>query len=87
MRPPGSGQRGMRQDCIFAVLTVLRSHALQNVLHDLAGQVEIALRTARRDVAAAHRAKAKLGDDDLPDDDIPPPRLRHQGSKAVPPRA
>jgi hypothetical protein len=77
----------MRQDCIFAVLTVLRSRALQNVLHDLAGQVEIALRTARRDVAAAHRAKAKLGDDDLPDDDIPPPRLRHQGSKAVPPRA
>jgi hypothetical protein len=77
----------MRQDCIFAVLTVLRSHALQNVLHDLAGQVEIALRTARRDVAAAHRAKAKLGDDDLPDDDIPPPLLRHQGSKAVPPRA
>jgi len=77
----------MRHDCIFDLLTDLRSHALQNVLHDLAGQVEIALRTARRDVAAAHRAKAKLGDDDLPDDDIPPPRLRHQGSKAVPPRA
>lgn len=87
MRPPGSGQRGMRHDCIFDLLTDLRSHALQNVLHDLAGQVEIALRTARRDVAAAHRAKAGLGDDDLPDDDIPPPRLRHQGSKAVPPRA
>ena len=87
MRPPGSGQRGMRHDCIFDLLTDLRSHALQNVLHDLAGQVEIALRTARRDVAAAHRAKAKLGGDDLPDDDIPPPRLRHQGSKAVPPRA
>ena len=87
MRPPGSGQRGMRHDCIFDLLTDLRSHALQNVLHELAGQVEIALRTARRDVAAAHRAKAELGDDDLPDDDIPPPRLRHQGSKAVPPRA
>jgi hypothetical protein len=68
-------------------LTVLRSHALQSVLRNLSGQVEIALRMARRDVAAAHRAKAKLGDDDLPDDDIPPPRLRHQGSKAVPPRA
>jgi hypothetical protein len=68
-------------------LTVLRSHALQSVLRNLSGQVEIALRTVRRDVAAAHRAKAKLGDDDLPDDGIPPPRLRHQGSKAVPPRA
>jgi hypothetical protein len=68
-------------------LTDLRSHALQTVVRDLAGQVEIALRTARRDVAAAHRAKAKLGGDDLPDDVTPPPRLRHQGSKAVPPRA
>jgi len=77
----------MRHDCIFDLLTDLRSHALQNVLHDLAGQVEIALRTARRDVAAAHRAKAAPGDDDLPDDGIPPPRLRYQGSKAVSPRA
>ncbi len=87
MRPPGSGQRGMRPDCIFDLLTDLRSDALQNVLRGLAGQVEVARRTARRDVAAAHRAKAAPGDDDLPDDGIPPPRLRHQGSKAVPPRA
>jgi hypothetical protein len=75
----------MRHDWIFDVLTDLRSYALQNGLRDLAGQVEIALRTARRDVAAAHRAAA--GDDGLPDDDIPPPHLRHQGAKAVPPRA
>ena len=86
-RPPGSGQKAIGHDGIFDVLTDLRRHALQNVLHDLAGQVEIALRTARRDVAAAHRAKAAPGDDDLPDDGIPPPRLRHQGSKAVSPRA
>jgi hypothetical protein len=48
-------------------------------LRDLAEQVEMALRTARRDVAAADRAEAEdeAGDDGLPDDDIPPPRLRH----------
>ena len=69
----------MRHDWIFDVLTDLRSYALQNELRDLAEKVEIALRTARRDVAAAHRAEAEdeAGDDGLPDDDIPPPRLRH----------
>ena len=69
----------MRHDWIFDVLTDLRSYALQNDLRDLAEQVEIALRTARRDVAAAHRAEAEndAREDDLPDDDIPPPRLRH----------
>ena len=69
----------MRHDWIFDVLTDLRSYALQNELRDLAEQVEMALRTARRDVAAAHRAEAEdeVGEDDLPEDDIPPPRLRH----------
>jgi hypothetical protein len=69
----------MRHDWIFDVLTDLRSYALQNELRDLAEQVEIALRTARRDVAAARRAEAEqeAGDDDLLDDDLPPPRLRH----------
>jgi ribosome recycling factor len=69
----------MRHDWIFDVLTDLRSYALQNELRDLAEQVEIALRTARRDVAAAHRAEAEddAWDDDLLDDDPPPPRLRH----------
>jgi ribosome recycling factor len=69
----------MRHDWIFDVLTDLRSYALQNELRDLAEQVEIALRTARRDVAAAHRAEAEdeAWDDDLLDDGLPPPRLRH----------
>ena len=67
----------MRHDWIFDVLTDLRSYALQNDLRDLAEQVEMALRTARRDVAAAHRAEAADEDGLLPDDDIPPPRLRH----------
>ena len=69
----------MRHDWIFDVLTDLRSYALQNDLRDLAEQVEMALRTARRDVAAAHRAEVEddAWEDDLPDDDIPPPRLRH----------
>ena len=69
----------MRHDWIFDVLTDLRSYALQNDLRDLAEQVEMALRTARRDVAAAHRAEVEddAREDDLPDDDIPPPRLRH----------
>jgi hypothetical protein len=48
----------MCHDCICDVLTDLRSHALQNVLRGLAGQAEIALRRARRDVAAAHRVRA-----------------------------
>ncbi len=69
----------MRHDWIFDVLTDLRSYALQNGLRDLAEQVEIALRTARRDVAAAHRAEAEdeAWDDDPLDDGLPPPRLRH----------
>jgi hypothetical protein len=65
----------MRHDWIFDVLTDLRSYALQNELRDLAEQVEIALRTARRDVAAADRAEGEA--DVLIDDDIPPPRRRH----------
>ena len=65
----------MRHDWIFDVLTDLRSYALQNELRDLAEQVEIALRTARRDVAAADRAQAEV--DGPAEDDIPLPRRRH----------
>ena len=65
----------MRHDWIFDGLTDLRSYALQNELRDLAEQVEIALRTARRDVAAADRAQAEV--DGPAEDDIPPPRRRH----------
>jgi hypothetical protein len=65
----------MRHDWILDVLTDLRSHALQNELRDLAEQVEIALRTARRDVAAADRAEDAA--DSLLRDDIAPPLRRH----------
>ncbi len=65
----------MRHDWIFDVLTDLRSYALQNELRDLAEQVEIALRTARREVAAADRAE-DAADGLLPDDIAPP--LRRQ---------
>ena len=65
----------MRHDWIFDVLTDLRSYALQNELRDLAEQVEIALRTARRDVAAADRAEDAA--DSLLRDDIAPPLRRH----------
>lgn len=41
----------MRHDWIFDVLTDLRSYALQNGLPELAEQVDITLRTARRCVA------------------------------------
>jgi|APFre7841882793_1041355.scaffolds.fasta_scaffold59545_2 hypothetical protein len=65
----------MRHDWIFDVLTDLRSYALQNDLRDLAEQVEITLRTARRDVAAADRAEDAA--DSLLRDDIAPPLRRH----------
>jgi hypothetical protein len=48
----------MCHDSLCDVLTDLRSHALQNELRDLAGQAEIALRRARRDVVVAHRVRA-----------------------------
>ena len=65
----------MRHDWIFDVLTDLRSYALQNELRDLAEQLEITLRTAQRDLAAADRTKA--GVDALLQDEIPMPRRRH----------
>ena len=65
----------MRHDWIFDVLTDLRSYALQNDLRDLAEQVEITLRTARRDVAAADRAEDAA--DSLLRDDIAPPLRSH----------
>ena len=65
----------MRHDWIFDVLTGLRCYALQNDLRDLAEQVEITLRTARRDVAAADRAEDAA--DSLLRDDIAPPLRRH----------
>ena len=65
----------MRHDWIFDVLTDLRSYALQNDLRDLAEQVEITLRMARRDVAAADRAE-DAADGFLRDDRAPPLR-RH----------
>ena len=65
----------MRHDWIFDVLTDLRRYALQNGLRDLAEQVEIALRTARRDLATADRSHA--GKDALAEADLPPPRRRH----------
>lgn len=65
----------MRHDWIFDVLTDLRSYALQNDLRDLAEQVEITLRMARRDVAAADRAEDAA--DSLLRDDIAPPLRRH----------
>lgn len=67
----------MRHDWIFDVLTDLRSYALQNELCDLAEQVDVTLRTARREVAAAARAEAEADADALRDDDIPPPSRRH----------
>ena len=73
----------MRHDWIFDVLTDLRSYALQNDLRDLAEQVEITLRMARRDVAAADRAEDAA--DSLLRDDIAPPLRRHGGAKAVSP--
>jgi hypothetical protein len=62
----------MRHDWIVVVLTDLRSHALLNGLRDLAGQVEITLRRAQRDLAAADRPKAGLGA--LLQDERPTPR-------------
>lgn len=63
----------MRHDWIFDVLADLRAYAVKNGLPQLAAQVEVALRVAREEIAA----EVIAGDDDEPDDGMPPDGRTH----------
>lgn len=63
----------MRHDWIFDVLADLRSYAEKNGLTGLAAQVEVTLRVARAELEVGVIA----GDDDDPDDGLPPAGRPH----------
>ena len=53
LMPEGS----MRHDWIFDVLSDLKDYALSNALPELASSVDLALTTARREIAGADRSE------------------------------